>query len=170
MQPTLALACGERSKLGCAPAWQLRHFASTSFIGALAGLKILVMSPPPSTCALPAPWQFSQVTPLLPCIRAILVCGLSANFLPTSSWQVTQVSRAHKIRRSGSLALGIGRLRLRGRCAQRSGAQYARAQHQHQTSSQSRSLPRNRTNRQSRYRPIFMHEKYRLGCSHRVLP
>ena len=65
MQLTLALACGERSKLGCAPAWQLRHFSSTSLAEALAGLKILVMSPPPATCSLPAPWQFSQVTPVL---------------------------------------------------------------------------------------------------------
>ena len=81
MQPTLALACGERSKLGCAPAWQLRHFASTSLVDAFAGLKILVVSPPPSTCALPAPWQFSQVTPLLAVHQGHLGVGIVGELL-----------------------------------------------------------------------------------------
>jgi len=41
--------------------------------------------------ALPAPWQLSSGAAAA-CIRANLVCGLSANFLPISSWQVTHVS------------------------------------------------------------------------------
>jgi hypothetical protein len=44
---------------------------------ALAGLKILVMSPPPSTCALPAPWQLSQVTPLEKVVPIFGLCGSS---------------------------------------------------------------------------------------------
>src|SRR6266567_1888338 len=92
MQLTFALACAERSKLACWPALQLRQRASSSFALALVGLKIFVASPPPSTCSLPAPWQFSHVMPLLPCISAILVCGFSANPLETSSWQVAHVS------------------------------------------------------------------------------
>src|SRR3984957_3728469 len=93
VQPTLALACGERMKSGCAPEWQLRHLASTSLRDPLAGSKILVMSPPLDTCSLPAPWQFSQVTPFaFPCIKAIFVCGLVAKFLASSAWQVAQVS------------------------------------------------------------------------------
>src|ERR1035438_8477008 len=92
MQPTSALACGDRSKSGCAPEWHCKQVASISLVECLEGLKIFVTSPPPSTCALPGPWQPSQVTPLLPCISAILVCGLSANFLAVSSWQVAHVS------------------------------------------------------------------------------
>ncbi len=41
MQLTLALACGERSKFGCAPAWQLRHVASTSLGRSLGGIEDL---------------------------------------------------------------------------------------------------------------------------------
>src|SRR6202453_5496066 len=96
VQPTLALACGERSKSGCAPEWQFKHVASISLAEALEGLKILVTSPPPSTCALPAPWQFSQVAPLLPCIRVILACGLTANPLASAWWQVAQISAPTK--------------------------------------------------------------------------
>src|SRR5579862_972684 len=95
MQLTLASPWADRSKLECWPWWQSRHFASTSLAVALAGLKILVGSAL-SAWALPAPWQFSQVTPFLPCICAILVCGLEANPLATSSWQVAQVSEPAK--------------------------------------------------------------------------
>jgi hypothetical protein len=52
--------------------------------------------------------------------------------------------------------LGLGRLSPQG-----SDTEYASAQN-HQTSSQSQPLARSRTHLQSRYRPIFMHEKYRL--------
>src|ERR1700722_16848393 len=93
VQPTLALACGERMKSGCAPELQLRHLASTSLRDPLAGSKILVTSPPLDTCSLPAPWQFSQVTPFaFPCMNAILVCGLVAKFFASSAWQGAQVS------------------------------------------------------------------------------
>src|ERR1700678_1531329 len=92
VQPTFALACGERSKSGCALEWHSKQVASISLAEALEGLKILVTSPPPSTCAFPAPWQFSQVAPLLPCIWVILVWGLSANFFDSASWQVAQTS------------------------------------------------------------------------------
>ena len=64
----------------------------------------------------------------------------------------------------GGGGFGPGRLRRKG-----SGAHNARAQQQHQTSSQSRQLARGRTNRQSRYWPIFMHEKYRLVCSRFII-
>ena len=59
-------------EVGMRPRVAAQALASTSLIEALAGSKILVTSPPPATCSLPAPWQFSQVTPLLlPCISAI---------------------------------------------------------------------------------------------------
>jgi len=58
----------------------------------LAGLKIFVTSPPPSTCAFPGPWHPSQVMPVFPCISAIFVCGFDANPFTASSWQVAHVS------------------------------------------------------------------------------
>src|ERR1700757_4329471 len=90
-QLTLASPCPDRSKLECWPWWQSRHLASTSFAVAFAGLKILVGSAL-SAWALPAPWQFSQVTPFLPCICAILVWGLEAKPFVVSSWHVVLVS------------------------------------------------------------------------------
>src|SRR5271157_1243628 len=91
-QLTLPSPWAERSKLACFAWWQLRQVSSTCLADASAGLKIFVLSPPLSTCALPAPWQFSQVTPALPCSRVILAWGLVAKPFDTSSWQVAQVS------------------------------------------------------------------------------
>ena len=52
-----ALKVGMRARVA-AQAGRVHFFGE-----ALAGLKILVTSPPPSTCALPGPWQLSQVAP-----------------------------------------------------------------------------------------------------------
>ena len=46
---------------------------------------IFVLSPPPSTCALPPPWQPSQ-----PCEEA--AWGVVLNAVTTSSWHCTHVS------------------------------------------------------------------------------
>ena len=63
-----------RRSSGCAPAWQLRHLASTSLAEALAGSKILVTSPPPATCSLPGAMAVLAGDAIaFPCIRAILV-------------------------------------------------------------------------------------------------
>src|ERR1035441_618719 len=104
MQPTPALAWGARSKFGCVPAWQPRQVASTCFSGSLASILILVTSPPPSTWALPDPWQLSQVTPWPPYSNASLECGLFSNFLTTSAWQVAQTSEPRKSADSGAAA------------------------------------------------------------------
>jgi hypothetical protein len=63
-----------------------------------------------------------------------------------------------------NLGLSSRGLGFRGRRSQRSGAHYAGAQDQHQKRSQSRAILWNRTYRKLRYRPISMHENYRLGC------
>jgi hypothetical protein len=46
------------------------------------------------------------VSPLLPCIWSILEWGLSANFLPISSWQVAQVSLPTKSEAGAVVAWG----------------------------------------------------------------
>ncbi len=96
VQPTAALACGERWKFGCVPAWHPRQRAVTCFSVAVLKLKIFDTSPPPSTCSRPGPWQLSQLAPLLPCCNASLVCGLSAKFFTASVWQPAQVSEPTK--------------------------------------------------------------------------
>src|SRR6476660_2150001 len=51
---------------------------------------ILLVSPPPSTCADPGPWQDSQPCPSF---RVVLKCGVRSNlFVYRSSWHVLQVS------------------------------------------------------------------------------
>lgn len=74
--------------------------------------------------------------------------------------------RAHKVPRQGILCLrgccfgfclGYG-LGLGRRSGQSGGAEYARAQHQHQTSSRATPLARTLTGQNSRYRPISMHK------------
>ena len=141
MQPTLALAWGERSKFGCAPAWQLRHFASTSLAEALAGLKILVTSPPPSTCALPGAVAVLAGHPVAAVHLGHLGVGVVGEFLATSSWQVAQVSEPTKSDGAAALPWVSAVFPSGGRRRQCGGAQHARAQHQHQTSSQSRPIP-----------------------------
>ena len=53
VQPTPALACGERSKSGCAPRGSSGRWRRSPWPRPWPGLKILVTSPPPSTWALP---------------------------------------------------------------------------------------------------------------------
>src|SRR5580658_2560359 len=57
-------------------------------------MKILVMSPPPATCAPPGPWQLSQ-----PCregppfvSKVVFQCAVFSQLLYSSAWQVLQVS------------------------------------------------------------------------------
>src|ERR1035441_2948513 len=95
-QPTPALAWGERAKFGCAAEWQPRQVSLDCAGVSLASCLILVTSPPPSTCALPPPWQLSQVAPVPLCSKASFECGLSLNFLATSAWHVAQTSEPTK--------------------------------------------------------------------------
>src|SRR5450631_1979165 len=95
VQPTPALAWGERSKLGCVFAWQPRQVSSTCLEDILLICLILVTSPPPSTWALPPPWQLSQVAPAQ-WVKASFECGLFSNFFATSACQVAHTSEPTK--------------------------------------------------------------------------
>ena len=57
MQPTPFNKWAERSKFPCSSVywWQPKHLALDSAGEASLNVKILVLSPPPSTCSLPGP-------------------------------------------------------------------------------------------------------------------
>src|SRR6188474_1757488 len=60
-QPTLRPSCLPPAKLSwLVRLWHVRHAALASRSDIVAGFLILVLSPPPSTCACPGPWQLSQ--------------------------------------------------------------------------------------------------------------
>src|SRR4051794_32619707 len=107
MQLTFDSPWPDRSKLEWRPWGHSRHWASTSFAPALDGLKILLGSAL-SACSLPARWQFSHVTPFFPCIWAILVCGLDAKPLATSSWHVAHISEPANSDAAGSVDPAAG--------------------------------------------------------------
>ena len=65
---------------------------------------ILVTSPPLSTCALPDPWQLSQVAPWRHASGPACECGLLSNFLATSAWHVAQTSEPTKSAGSAAAA------------------------------------------------------------------
>src|ERR1039458_7307520 len=113
MQPTPALAWGARSKFGCVPAWQPRQVASTCFSGSLASILILVTSPPPSTWALPDPWQLSQVTPWPPCSNARLPLLCVAGRADLRAKEIGGFRRGGLLRHGGLLipTRGISRSR-----------------------------------------------------------
>src|ERR1017187_3011856 len=122
--------------------------------------------PPPSTCPLPAPWQFSQVTPAaLPCIRAILVCGLAANFLATSSWQVAQVSLPTKSVGAASLVWAGAGLSP-GAWAGNTGTHNILAPSNIKQARSPGLLPGAALIGNCVTGPSLCIEKYRLGCSH----
>src|SRR5580658_646549 len=101
MQLTSFLACSELMAFMCCepPAWQSRHRAFTSLAEAVSNLKILVLSPPPSTWALPGPWQLSQPCHSGPFFVSSVVtkCGefskcWKKSLDGMSAWQVLHVS------------------------------------------------------------------------------
>src|SRR6185437_12312865 len=95
MQVTSLLLWLERSKFACSSSnsWHERQRCVTSSPFAFSKTKILLLSPPPSTCALPGPWQASH-----PChcgpflVSVVLKWRVVSKFLKMSSWQVLQVS------------------------------------------------------------------------------
>ena len=64
----------------------------------------------------------------------------------------------------GSNSLGSGNW-FGCRAGEGAGTEDSCAQHEGQTGTQSRKVPRGRTNRRLRYWLVFMHEKYHLRCS-----
>src|SRR5690349_9957989 len=101
MQETPFCACCERAKLLCSAPywWQPRQRALMSAAEAFLKAKILVLSPPPSTCALPGPWQASQPCHSGPFLVSSVVTKwgefsyvLKKPSLGMFSWQVLHVS------------------------------------------------------------------------------
>src|SRR5205085_9229770 len=68
VQPTSLRQCSPRMKLLCSsrPEWHARHVSEICLEDSPWKVRILVLSPPASTCALPGPWQDSQPT-TFPC-------------------------------------------------------------------------------------------------------
>ncbi len=137
MQPTLALACGERWKIRMrARVASSGRFHQPLFAVALAGLKILVTSPPPSTCAPPGPWQPSLFTPAWPCWR----CQARCADCPQTSWphlrgRWRKHRHPHRCSEPRSWPGDTAACTLHrpwALRAKRGCAEYARAQHQHQ--------------------------------------
>src|SRR5271167_4565576 len=72
--------------------WQARQRLVMASGFAPVNVYILVLSPPPSTCAAPGPWQPSQPWCEGSLFNVVFQCGVFSQALYTSSWQVLQVS------------------------------------------------------------------------------
>src|SRR5580704_13268323 len=101
MQLTSFFKCTELMAFMCCvpPAWQSRQRALISCADAPLKLKILVLSPPPSTWAFPGPWQLSQPCHSGPFFvsKVVTKCGefskcWKKSLDGMSAWQVLQVS------------------------------------------------------------------------------
>src|SRR5581483_11445282 len=80
--------CSPRRKLfrSSLPAWQDRQDSEISFGDLPVKLMILVLSPPPSTCALPGPWQDSQPLALPFQLERVVraACAVCERFAPVN--------------------------------------------------------------------------------------
>src|SRR5271163_95577 len=111
MQLTLFCRCTDREKLlcSCPVVWHSRQRALLCCAVTPLKVKILLTSPPPSTWALPGPWQSSQPCLAMPPFASICCQWRElSQDLYSSAWQALQVSAPTYVEGvAGGVAAGL---------------------------------------------------------------